>query len=490
MKALLAWARAHRRAWLVFALAVAVLAPLAGQRMFAPSSNNHFVHMADGWLDGRTTLPDKPPGWCARKDKRGACIHQYDDWAYLWTIERKDGTGEPMRAFPCLTEACRKTQRTGPSRFWVVGEGWVDFPRGSVRRVKDGEVWFVSFPPGPALLMLPFVAVFGLSTWDVLLTMLAAAAIPALLVAFLDRERGTADGRGTAHVLAGAAVALASPLCWLGANGQVWFSAQVFGALLLVAFTSAVWGWRRPALAGLCLGLAVACRPINALPAVVLAVLEWWRAGRPLPSGLRFAAVLGACGVALAAFNDARFADPFEFGHRFLDMRWQVRMQEVGMFSTDYLPRNLRCMWTLLPVADDDAPWFKVSIHGTALWLGAPWLLAVARARGRFVQRPVLWLVVLLAAIPSLLYQNSGQLQYSYRFAADYIPLVAIAIAMGGGFDPRGPAWRWAWLPVAIVAGALFQGWGAYNFERAKARIFVVQPLGWPFGDELAPPGA
>lgn len=473
----------------MFFVALVVLGALAGDRLGKPSANNHFVHLADGWLDGRMHLEGKPPGWCAAKTKRGRCIHRFDDYARVMNLERTDGSGETLRAFPCETKACAEKKRNERiERWYVLGEGWQEFPLGEVRRVRGdaGETWWITFPPGPAIAMLPVVAVLGTKTPDVLLTVIAGALIPALLLVLFDRERGTEDGRGWVHVIAAAAWTLASPALWLASNGAVWFTAQIFAALFMVAFVLVGWGARRPVLAALFLGLAVACRPTAALPAALVYAAWWWHDGKKPAVAIRFAVTLGLCGLALALHNYARFDDPLEFGHRFLVIRWQARIQEVGLFSTEYLERNLRCMLTLLPVADPKVP-FRVSIHGTAIWLGAPWLVAIVFARARFAGRLALWGAALLAMVPVLLYQNSGQLQYSYRFALDWLPLVLVAIVFGGGMD-RGKGWRRAWptiLAALVLAGGLFQAWGAYNFQRARGKLFVPKPVGWPFEAEL-----
>ena len=83
------------------------------------------------------------------------------------------------------------------------------------------------------------------------------------------------------------------------------------------------------------------------------------------------------------------------------------------------------------------------------------------------------------SAIPSLLYQNSGQIQFSYRFAVDWLPLVVVAITLGGGFRRRVLA------PVLVAIAIAVQCWGAWYFARAPGRLFVTEPLGWPFEDEI-----
>lgn len=472
-------ARGLWRPAFVFLVALVGLCLLAGPRLTRPSKNNHFVHLAQGWLEHRLALPGKPPGWCGPRERaRGECRgHSFDDWARLDTLRLEDG--RELRAFPCRTQACARTRTAeGVDVWYVLGEGWVRLPRGRYRRV--GETWYVSFPPGPALVMLPFVAVWGLALWDVLVTCVVAALIPAVLVHLLDRERGLLAGRGRQHLWAAVAWAFASPATFVGASGGVWFTAQIVGALFLCLHLSAGWRVRRPGWAGLWLGLAVACRPANMLPASIFFVLEWWRHGRRPGAAAAFIAPMAIIGALLAGYNFARFEDPFVFGHRFLVIRWQPRMQEIGMFSIEYLWRNLRVLLTLMPQLRSTWPCMRVSIHGSALWLTTPWVFAAFAARERFVQRAGLWLATLGASLPSLFYQNSGQLQFTYRFAIDWLPFVLLAIVFGGGAKRR-------WFPLLVLLGVVLQIYGAYYYARAPGLLFVTRPLGWPFEAEFDP---
>jgi hypothetical protein len=457
----------------VFVLAFVGLAILAGERLARPSGDNHFVHMADGWLHGRLALPGKPPGFCEpARQARGECRgHRFDDYAVVWELKTDDG--RTLRGYPCRTRACAEARRRDRTEtWWIVGEGWQSFARGEVKRGED--TWYVTFPPGPALVMVPLVAVWGTGVWDVLVTVLLGALVPALLVAFLDGVRGTADGRGREHLVAAFAWTFASPACFLAANGRVWFTAQICGALAIVAYISAAWQARAPMRAGTFLAAAIACRPANMVFATPIFLVEWWRDGRKPGALLRFASPLVVTAVVLVWMNVARFEDPLESGHRYLEIRWQARMQEIGMFSTAYLARNLECILWLWPQLTP----FRVSVHGMALWLSSPWILVGLLARDRFHLRPWLWGCALAMAIPSLLYQNSGQVQPAYRFAVDWLPLVLVAIVLGGG------ARRKVFLPLVLLA-ALANVWGAWWFARAPARLFVVDPPGWPYEAEL-----
>lgn len=465
---------AWRRPLLVFVLALAGLSAIAGERLSKPSSDNHFVHLAEGWLSGQLALPGKPPGWCEPAAKaRGECRgHRFDDYAVLWALQTRGG--EELRGYPCRTKACVQARRRDRvDTWWIVGQGWRTFERGELKRGDD--TWYITFPPGPAVAMLPWVAVWGVRVLDVLVTVVLGALVPALLVAFFDGVRGTGQGRGREHLVAALAWTFASPACFLAANGRVWFTAQICGALALVAYLSAAWEARRPMQAGAWLAAAIACRPANMVFAVPIFLHQWWRGGRQPAALVRFAAPLFVTAAVLMWLNVERFGDPFEFGHRYLEIRWQARMQEIGMFSLEYLPRNLECLLWLLPQLGP----VRISIHGMALWLSSPWILVAIAARDRFALRPVLWGSALAMAIPSLLYQNSGQIQTTYRFAVDWLPLVLAAIVLGGGARHR------AFLPLVLFATAV-NVWGAWQLARAPGKLFVTDPMGWPFQAELA----
>lgn len=457
----------------VVSLIALLLAGSAGSESpLTPSRNNHFTYQAAAWLDGRLALDDDPPGFCSAADRRARTCkqHTHDDWAAVWTLELRDGS--KVRGLPCHTQACRAERGRGES-FRLTDGQTRQFARGEIR--ARTRTWYVSFPPGPAALMTPAVLAFGLDAPDRLITMLLAAAAIALFLHMLDSRRGAR----AEHLWATAAVGLASPLFFLGAHGSVWFTAQVMATLGIIAYLHLGWDTKRPFWAGLALALAVSARPHVGLAFVFFAA-AWWRDGRDPRTALRFAAPLVVMAVILGALNFARFDDPLEFGHRFLDIRWQTRIQETGLFALEYVPRNVRCALALLPVFSPVAPFFRVSVHGSAIWVGAPWIFALAGARERFDGRSALLASAGLIALVPLAYQNSGQIQTSYRFAAEWMPIALAAVVFGGGAERR-------WFAPLVVVGALFTLLTTVWFAFDPESLFVLEPMGWPFESELKP---
>jgi hypothetical protein len=98
------------------------------------------------------------------------------------------------------------------------------------------------------------------------------------------------------------------------------------------------------------------------------------------------------------------------------------------------------------------------------------------RARQRFPQRLGLALAACAVALPALLYQNSGQVQFSYRFALDFLPFLLVLLVLGGGARGR-------WFPALVVLAALVELHGAWWYARAPGSLFVRDPW-WPFAPE------
>ncbi len=194
---------------------------------------------------------------------------------------------------------------------------------------------------------------------------------------------------------------------------------------------------RHPIGAGLCLGLAAMTRTPMAF-LFPLFLLEAWRMTgnderrRFLIICARFAAPVVVIAAIAVAYNMARFDQPTEFGHSYLAVRQQAQMEESGLFDLDYLSRNLAVAFTLLPRFSSEAPYVVIGGHGLAMWFTTPILFFLLWPRERGAWHRPLWLSVALVAIPSLLYQNSGWLQFGYRFALDYMPLLIALLAIGG----------------------------------------------------------
>ena len=380
----------------IFTLCAGVYCATSAQRLVRPSPNNHYVHLADAWLHGRLDIGGDPPGT--------------NDWACFDTMSQG----------PCP-----------PGRYAFSGP--------DAERYR----WYVSFPPLPAVLLLPVVAIFGLGTLDALLWALFAGLAPALLFVVLRflRESGRSTRSVRDDLLVTTLFAVGSVYYFVAAQGTVWFAAHVVAAAFVCLYLLFSFGARRPAAAGLVLGLAFLCRPATLLLAgffvlqAIGADKEEARLSRGSPPRLLrtltvFAIPLAVVVAVAMWHNAARFGDPFEFGHRFLQIRWRSRIETWGLFSAHYLPRNLTVFFLSLPWLVPSNPFVRISRHGLALWFTSPNLLWGIWPKKLDATIVALWAAVLPTALCTLLYQNTGWVQFGYRFSLDYLPLLFVLVAL------------------------------------------------------------
>lgn len=432
------WLSAHRIQFGLFALGLLVFGLVSGDRLWRQSSDPHFALQADAWLSGRLDIDPK--------NKRG------DDWATLETVLLDDGTQVTGRRL--------HTRRT----FRIAGGDEISIKRVK-RRIK--QTYYVSFPPLPAVLMLPQVAARSHRANDVMLTVIVAALILPLMFSVLRRLRDAdlSERRVVDDLWLTATLAFGTVLFFSAVQGRVWFTAHVVGVALCLCYVWCAIQAKHPILAGICLGLATMTRTPMAFMFPLFA-LEAWRVsgGRSnirafVRRGALFAAPIIVIAIAAMIHNYVRFGEPTEFGHSYLAVRQQQQMETIGMFSYDYLSRNLAVALTLLPRFSSAEPYVSIGGHGLAMWFTTPILLFVLWPVKRNPLHRALWITVACTAVPTLLYQNSGWFQFGYRFSLDYMVFLILLIAIGGR-----PLKRLA--RTLIVVGIVINLFGAMTFAR------------------------
>lgn len=404
--------RVLKIAVVVYLATTAAYAGVAGSRLLRHSADNHFVYLADSFAHGQLEMRRSPPS--------------RNDWA----------------------------QHRGR--------------------------WYVSFPPFPAFLMVPGVLVWGMAFNDRLFTVLLAGLAPALTFVLLARLRssGRSDRSLRDDLVLTALFSFGTVYFFCAVQGTVWFTAHVVAASLLCAYALCALDARRPLLAGAALAAGFLTRTplLFAFPLFVAEALRahaadatGWKAKLaaltrpPVARALATFALpmVAAVGVAMA-MNAARFGDPFEFGHRYLDIKWKARIETWGLFNYHYLARNLTCALVLLPWLTRTAPYLKIGGHGLAIWVTTPPVLATLWPARKSELAVPLWLTIAFTAIPSLLYQNSGWLQFGYRFSLDYMLFFILLLAVGARRFGRG----FLLLVALSIAINLF---GAITFDRVSS---------------------
>lgn len=335
-----------------------------------------------------------------------------------------------------------------------------------------GGRFFVPYPPAAAALYTPFVALFGRGVYHgVLHLLLVAAILPLFYLALARYLSETGHSRAEQVWLAGL-LAFGTPVAALGANSNVYSTGQIVAVLFTCLYLLAAYRGRYPGWAGLALGAAFMARGATLLGFPVL-LAEIWRTQRSMTPAAqralgRFGLALGIVLLLAAWHNWARFGQPAEFGYRYLDWRADPTFMRWGLFDVVYLERNLHALLTSLPVLLPVFPFVAFNPEGLSLLLTTPVLLLLPTLRGWTITAKAALLSTGLILLPALFYANTGLNQYGYRYAADFLPYLLLAMALAG---LRVRSWP---IKALILFGVLVNLWGAWL-------------AGWhPFDAELA----
>ena len=243
--------------------------------------------------------------------------------------------------------------------------------------VYEGD-WYVSFPPVPALVQLPLTLLFGRQTPDGLLVKLYVAGAFLALYDYFRRAKRQQPWSAAAWALF---FVFGSNMVSVSLDGGVWYQAQTLNFLLLACAVAAM-ARMRPTLSCALYALAVGCRPFTALfgPVLLMMYLARRRPRARLFPGILVGLCIAAC---YAAYNYARFGNPFEFGHNYLP---EFTRAQSGQFSISHVAGNIRTFVFGLPFSLQNGQWtlnrfgFSMFLCNPALWMMFVWLAARAQA--------------------------------------------------------------------------------------------------------------
>jgi hypothetical protein len=362
----------------------------------------------------------------------------------------------------------------------------------------------IPFPPLPAIILLPFVAIFGLGT--------NAAAVAAVLgavnVALCWTMLLAVTQRRAAALLATIFYAFGTVTWYAAMLGTTWFLAHVGSStFLFIAITLAVRadahvvararmlaggenlersgrGLARQFAAGLVFGVAALARLTSILAAPFFVFVGGGG------SWLSRAALAGSGAVvpvlALIAYNIIVTGDVFHPAYEYLyQVEYRPRPDLVnpdwGIEDVRYIPQNLGIMLASLPLfplfddpacsaraitlgpdllLDRECPLVRPDPLGMSLLLTSPGYLLVVPAllwgwRRRIVAGAAL--AVLSVAVVDLMHFSQGWVQFGYRFSNDFAPFATILVALGIARLGVG------WVSVGLVAlSVVINAWGVH----------------------------
>lgn len=316
--------------------------------------------------------------------------------------------------------------------------------------------YYVSFPPFPSYVLLPFAAIWGEAVKD----SAVAWAVTLLGVGYAVRlyELIRRDGKEAFWVLF---LYLGTGYLFISMNGYVWFFAQTLCfTLSLMALVHAIQGQGGWSLG--CWAAAVGCRP---MAIVYLPLLFWllWKTEAPGYDILswvrrRWYWAIAPCVLAFSymALNWARFGNPIEFGHNYLP---EFTLAEHGQFSLHYVWKNLMLLLRLPGwKAETNSVWFYTG-DTMAFWLVNPMYISVFAALVSTLRRREFRLMAgmligmfLVHVFIICAHKTLGAWQFGNRYMVDTMPWLFCGLLLS---MPQGDGWaKWS-MPLFVWGAAL-----------------------------------
>ena len=340
-------------------------------------------------------------------------------------------------------------------------------------------LYYVVYPPAPAIVLLPPVAIFGRDFHQEYASILMGAFNVAIASWIL---RGMGATRGFRVVMS--LVFGFGTIVWYSATvGTSWHFAHVCATFFMLLAIRACQLDARTGLIGLLFAGAVLSRlPVAmAAPFFVAYLVDRhrreatgdrtvfgelgaetppvWRSridlGRLVELGAPWVAGIAVPVIAYLIYDRLRFGSPFENGYALIPGLLQEEQYKHGFFSVYNIPRQLYAMFLSMPVQVENFPWVKSRpLGGLSIVLTSPIFLWAIKARRPDWFGVGTWASVALILIPVLTHADPGGAQFGYRYGQDIYPFLFLLTVRGLGGRIGFEAW------LAIVAGFVVNAWG------------------------------
>ncbi len=301
--------------------------------------------------------------------------------------------------------------------------------------VPGGGGWYVVYPPVPALMLLPFVAVFGSEFPQQLASCLFAAVSVGLV--WLLFGRFALDLRR--RLVLTLVFAFGTVLWYVAETGSAWYLGHVCAVLFSVAAVLLAIDRRWPLVVGLFLGLAA----ISRLPVALACVGVWmlvlgigWPIRIPEDRVLAIRrTVLFGLGMAVPvglyfAYNLARWGSLMDQGYTLIPGVLEDPIYiKHGIFAIEYIPRHIYAIFLQSWNYVDDPPFLQPNWYGLALFLTTPVLVWIVRARLQDPRVLASVVAIALVSIPIITHGNVGLAQFGYRFSLDVQVFLFVILA-------------------------------------------------------------
>ncbi len=310
--------------------------------------------------------------------------------------------------------------------------------------------FYVANPPMPAVIAMPFVAIFGEDFPQQIVAHLIGAFIVVCVFFVSLKIKNSLKLAVWSSLLAG----FGNIIWFLSADGSMWYLAQLTSALFLIMAIHELYNKKRIALITLfvCLAFLSRIQSIFYLPFFILAASTKSGFIKNLVisclSAFPFIALFGL-------YNDLRFGDIFQTGLKLIPGLVNEPWFRNGIFSPTYIKDHFNLLFNSYPVFSSKFPFVIPTRSALAIWITSPvFILALNNNLKDKIVFSV-WITIIFITLLDLSYGSPGISQFGYRYAVDIYPLIFLLIIKSAA--RTGIKW-YHW--VLLVLSVLVNLWG------------------------------
>jgi hypothetical protein len=310
------------------------------------------------------------------------------------------------------------------------GHSWIEDQPGPYETIVwQGHSYF-PYPLLPALMMVPLVAIQGMSVNQLVVSLVVGALDVALAWRLLGKLGLSTSPRIWLTLFFGAGTTIWYEATW----GASWDFTLILAALPTLAALCELFGKGRAWEVGIFAGLAALGRSELVFVWPVYAVVLWLR-GRRLLEILNLAWGWGLAFGIYVLFNESRFGTVFD---RALWIWFQQSPSGVKSnpginvpYSWHFIPGNLYTVLFMAPGINATFPYIHPQMMGQALLLTSPAFVLALRPSIRKPVTLALWVAALLPCIPVLIWYWNGTSQFGARYYVEIFPFLLVLMALG-----------------------------------------------------------
>jgi len=302
---------------------------------------------------------------------------------------------------------------------------------------------YAYWPPFPAIILMPFVAIFGVNFSDVLFNIILGSVNAALFSILLNElnKKNIISIDQIKHALLVIFFAFGTVYITVVPLGKVWFTSHVVSIFcVLLMFISSVKyeGAKAFIFTGIAISAAFATRMhlflLGIWPAWYLLSKNWYKSSKKTIT----LTILGLApplitGFLIFYYNYVRFGSIFDLGYSFHNMSFFFREDflKYGGFNLHYIPINIYYQYIAYPFILKNLE--NIFMGGSLfllspLFFGVFWSLKDLRKK---ISNLMLLFTIFITNIPILLLMGTGWEQFGPRYTLDFIVPLMILTAIG-----------------------------------------------------------